>query len=169
MTSFACGIIGAALFAGLAPVLQWMARRTTSTLPPVMVLAIAALIAHVGIVAFGMCFVPQFKYWNATSIFSFGAMSYIFAFGAVYKSVSLEILLGIAERPGRAVPASEIVEHKVPEILRGRTQILVDSGLVARAGLSFSVTAAGQALADRIMRLRRLFAIGDSGLYDFVD
>ena len=169
MMSFAFGIIGVVEFAVMAPVMQWVTRRTASSVPPVVVLALAAVISHLASVVLGIAFVPQFRYWNAASVFSFGVMSYIFAFGAVYKSVSLEILLDVSARPAREVPLRDIVEQKVPGIFRGRTDILVDSGLAERTGSSFVATAAGRKLADRIARLRRAFAIGDTGLYDFAD
>jgi hypothetical protein len=94
-------------------------------------------------------------------------MLYVFAFGAVYKSVSLEILLDLAQRPGRTALLADIVERDVPEIFRGRTDILVSGGQVEREGPCFAVTATGRAMADRIAQLRRAFAIGDTGLYDF--
>ena len=169
MMSFVFGVLGVVAFAVLAPIAQRLARRAGSSVSAVMILAIAAVSSHLASVALGIASVPQFQYWNAASIFSFGVMSYVFAFGAIYKSVSLEILLDIAGQPGREVPLSEIVEQRVPDIFRGRTRILVDSGLVDRTGPSFSVTQTGQALAGRIARLRRVFAIGDSGLYDFAD
>ena len=132
-----------------------------------MILAVAAIVSHLASVMLGIANVTQFQYWSAASIFSFGVMSYIFAFGAVYKSVSLEILLDVAERPARQVPLSDIVERQVPGIFRGRTKILVDSGLAERTDSFFVATAAGRKLAGRIARLRRAFAIGDTGLYDF--
>jgi hypothetical protein len=167
MMSFAFGIIGVAAFALMAPVMQWLTRRAASSVSPVIVLAIAAILSHLASVVLGIAYVPEFKYWNAASIFSFGVMSYIFAFGAVYKSVSLEILLEVTELPAREAPLSDIVERQVPGIFRGRTNILVDSGLAERTGSGFVATAAGRKLAGRIARLRRVFAIGDTGLYDF--
>jgi len=169
MMSFFFGIIGVIAFVVLAPVMQWAARRAVTSVSPVMILAIAAVISHLATVALGITYVPQFQYWNAASVFSFGVMSYIFAFGAVYKSVSLEILLDVSEQPAREVPLRDIVEQKVPGIFRGRTDILVDSGLAERTGSGFVATAAGRKLAGRIARLRRAFAIGDTGLYDFAD
>jgi hypothetical protein len=169
MMSFAFGTVGVVAFAVLAPVMQWMARRAASSVPPVIILAITAIVSHLASVVLGIAYAPQFQYWNAASIFSFGVMSYIFAFGAVYKSVSLEILLDVAERPACEVPLSDIVERQVPGIFRGRTKILVDSGLAERTDSSFVATAAGRKLARRIARLRRVFAIGDTGLYDFAD
>jgi hypothetical protein len=94
-------------------------------------------------------------------------MAYIFAFGAVYKSVSLDILLSLASRPGREAPLSDIVEHQVPNLLRARTAILVDGGLAACVDSSFVATTSGQKTAARIAGLRRAFGIGSTGLYDF--
>ena len=131
------------------------------------ILAIAAVISHAASVLLGFATVQQFQYWNAASLFSFGAMLYVFAFGAVYKSVSLEILLDLAQRPGHTAALSDIVDRKVPEIFRGRTDILVSGGQVERTGASFAVTAAGRAVAARIAQMRSAFAIGDTGLYDF--
>lgn len=169
MMSFVFGIIGVAAFAVLAPIMQWMARRAATPVPPVMILAATAILSHLASVVLGIAYVPQFQYWNAASVFSFGVMSYIFAFGAVYKSVSLEILLDVAERPRREAPLADIVERQVPGIFRGRTDILVDSGLAERTSSGFVATAAGSKLAGRIAQLRRAFAIGDTGLYDFTD
>lgn len=169
MPSLLIGIIGVVAFVAFAPVLQFVARRLARPMPPVICLAVAAIVSHLACVALGVMTVQPFQYWNAASIFSFGVMGYVFAFGAVYKSVSIEILLDLAKRNERQVPLSELVEHKVPDIFLGRTNVLVDSALVERVGSSFAVTAAGQKLAGRIARLRRAFAIGDTGLYDFSD
>ncbi|MHC2618462.1 hypothetical protein ACVIW2_000494 [Bradyrhizobium huanghuaihaiense] len=167
--SFAVGFIAAVAFAVLAPVLQFVARARAWSLAPVIVLAITAVASHLLGVLLGILTVPQFRYWDAASIFGFGVMGYVFAFGAVYKSVSLDILLGLAERPERTAPLSDVVERQVPALFRGRTGILMDGGLVEQVDSRFAVTAAGQIMAGRIGRLRRAFGIGDTGLYDFVD
>lgn len=125
MMSFTYGFAGIALFTILTPLMQIIARRAGSPIAPVAILAIAAVISHVASVLLGFATVQQFQYWNAASLFSFGAMLYVFAFGAVYKSVSLEILLDLAQRPGHTAALSDIVDRKVPEIFRGRTDILV--------------------------------------------
>ncbi|WP_349630509.1 hypothetical protein [Bradyrhizobium iriomotense] len=151
----------------LAPVLQSVARARAWSLAPVIVLAITAVVSHVIGVLFGVLIVPQFRYWDAASIFSFGVMGYVFAFGAVSKSVSLDILLGLAERPDRTAPLSDVVERQVPALFQGRTGILIDGGLVEQIDSRFAATAAGQIMASRIGRLRRAFGIGDTGLYDF--
>jgi hypothetical protein len=167
MMSFACGLAGILLFAIAAPVMQIIARKSGSSVAPVSILAIAAVVSHLASIALGGMIVQTFQYWNAASIFAFGVMLYIFAFGAVYKSVSLEILLDLAQRSGHAAELVDIVDRKVPEIFRGRTQILVSGGQVETVGPNFAVTERGRATAGRIATMRSVFAIGDSGLYDF--
>ena len=169
MTSLIYGLIGVALFLALAPAMVFTAQRLGLSTPPAILLGVAAIITHVLSVALGVMNVTQFQYWNAASIFGFGVMGYVFAFGAVYKSVSLEILLDVAQRPGHAAPLADIVDRLAPDIFRRRADILVDGGQVERIGASFAVTVKGRAFAGKLARVRRAFAVGDSGLYDFAE
>jgi len=169
MISFVYGLIGVALFVALAPAMVSSAQRAGLSTPPAILLVLAAVIAHGLSVALGAMSVAQFQYWNAASIFGFGVMSYVFAFGAVYKSVSLEILLDVAQRPEHRAPLADIVDRLVPDIFRRRADILVDGGQVERIGASFAVTTKGRAFAGKLARIRRAFAVGDSGLYDFAE
>lgn len=165
--SFVVGFIAVVAFALLAPALQLVARARGWSLGPVILLAIAAVVSHGFGVMLGIYVVPQFQYWDAASIFAFCVMAYVFAFGAVYKSVSLDILLGVVDRPERKAPLSEIVERQVPDLFQGRIGNLVDGGLVEPVGSHFTATAAGRDMAGRVGLLRRAFGIGDTSLYDF--
>jgi hypothetical protein len=84
------------VFVALAPAVVFTAQRAGLSTPPAILLGFAAIIAHSLSVALGAMSVAEFQYWDAASIFGFGVMGYVFAFGAVYKSVSLEILLDVA-------------------------------------------------------------------------
>jgi hypothetical protein len=161
------GLFGVLLLIVIAPGLQAISRRAVPSVPPVIILALSVVVSHLASVLAGAATTPHFHYWNAAAVFGFGAMLYVFAFGAVYKSVSLEILLDLAQRPEHKAPLSDIVDRQVPDIFRKRTEILVGGGQVEHAGSSFVVTATGRKLADRISRIRRAFGIGDTGLYDF--
>lgn len=167
--SFVVGLLAAVMFALLAPALQFMARARGWTLGPVMLLAIAAVVTHGLGVMLGIVVAPHFQYWDAASIFGFCVMAYVFAFGAVYKSVSLDILLGVVDRPEQRAPLSDIVERQVPALFQGRIMNLVDDGLVEPIDSQFAATAAGRSIAARVGQLRRAFGIGDTSLYDFSD
>lgn len=167
--SFAAGLLAAIAFALLAPALQHIARARGWTVGPVTLLAIAALVTHGLGVTLGIFVVAQFRYWDAVSIFAFCVMAYVFAFGAVYRSVSLDILLGLVDRPDRRAPLSEIVDRQVPDLFQGRIGNLVEGGLVEPVDSHFAATATGRSLAGRVRQLRRAFGIGDTSLYDFPD
>ncbi|UPJ65352.1 hypothetical protein [Bradyrhizobium sp. 191] len=167
--SFAVGLVAVVVFALLAPALQLMARARAWAFGPVILLAIAAVVSHGLGVMLGILAVPQFQYWDAASIFGFCVIAYVFAFGAVYKSVSLDLLRGLVDRPDRRAPVLEIAERQVPDLFRGRIGNLVDGGLVEPVDSYFRATAEGRNMAGRIGRLRRAFGIGDTGLYDFSD
>lgn len=167
--SFLIGLLAAIAFALLSPALQLMARARGWTVGAVTLLAIAAIATHALGVALGILVVPQFQYWDAASIFGFCVMGYVFAFGAVYKSVSLDILLGLFDRPEQTAPLSEIIDRQVPDLFRGRIQNLVEGGLVEPLDSHFDATAAGRTMASRVGRLRQAFGIGDTSLYDFSD
>ena len=167
MTSFIYGLGGFALFVAVSPVLQLVIPRIAPRASPVAILATASLIAHLASSLLGAAFAHPFQYWNATSVFCFGVMSYIYLFGAVYKSISLRLLLELADRPGRSIELSEISDQRIPIMFAERTDILIEGGWVVRSDDTFSATPAGHGLTARITKLRRLFAIGNSGLYDF--
>ncbi|AMA58838.1 hypothetical protein BCCGELA001_22885 [Bradyrhizobium sp. CCGE-LA001] len=167
--SYVVGLTAVVAFAVLSPALQLMARAFAWPLSSVVLLAVAAVVAHGFGVALGILVVPQFQYWDAASIFGFCVMAYVFAFGAVYRSVSLSILLSLVGRPERSAPLAEIVARQVPDLFRERTKALVDGGLVERVDTNFVATAAGRTMAGRVGRLRRAFGIGDTSLYDFSD
>ena len=167
MSSFLCGLAGGALFIAISPALQLIGRLAMPTVPPVAILAFACLAAHAASSVLGLTLVHPFTYWNATAVFCFGVMSYIYVFGAVYKSISLRILMDLTRRPARTIEFSDISDRQIPEIFNERSVILIEGGLVDADGDTFVPTPAGQRLAARIARARRLFAIGDTGLYDF--
>jgi hypothetical protein len=167
MSSFFCGFAGVALFIAISPALQLLGRITMPTIPPVAILAFACLTAHALSSLLGATSVHPFAYWNAAAVFCFGVMSYVYVFGAVYKSISLRILMDLTRRPARTIEFSEISDRQIPEIFNERSAILLEGGLVDADNDTFVPTPAGRRLAAKIARTRRLFAIGDTGLYDF--
>lgn len=155
------------MFAAISPPMQLLARHVATSVSPVLTLAAAFLLAHVTTSLLGTKLTPSFQYWTAASAFCFGAMVYVYVFGAVLKSVSLGILLDLTRRPGRTIEFEMIAEHQIPQIFSERCNLLVDAGMVVRENDEFVPTAAGRKLAARVAWVRRLFAIGDSGLYNF--
>ena len=60
--------------------------------------------------------VGPFAYWPAAAVSAFLAVCWLFAFSAVYKSVSLGVLRELARTPGHAIPLDAVTEdHMRPE------------------------------------------------------
>ncbi|MBR0739052.1 hypothetical protein JQ581_19145 [Bradyrhizobium liaoningense] len=167
MLSLVIGLLAVVLFVSISAPMQALARRLLPSTSPVAFLAAAAVIAHLTTSLLAASLLPSFQYWIATSVFCFGGMVYVQVFGAVLKSVSLGILLDLTRRPGRRIDLDEIVLQRLPQIFAERCDILIATGMVAREQDEFVPTAAGRKLAARVARLRRLFGIGDSSLYNF--
>ncbi len=83
--------------------------------------------------------------------------------------------IGLTGNPARsgaaaghtAAPLATSSIAKFPKYSAGARISWSSGGQVERTGASFAVTANGRAIAARIGALRRAFAIGDTGLYDF--
>lgn len=167
MLSLLIGLLAVGLFIMIAAPIQALAQRLLPSTSPVVFLAAAAVIAHLTTSLLAANLVSSFQYWTATSVFCFGGMMYVQVFGAVLKSVSLGILLDLASRPDGRIDLDEILLQRLPRIFAERCDILIATGMVAREQDEFVPTDAGRKLAARVSRLRRLFGIGDSSLYNF--
>jgi hypothetical protein len=167
MSSFLYGALGIMLFATISPPMQILARRMMPSVSPVLILAAGLGVSHITTTLLGLRLTESFQYWTAASVLFFGAMVYIQVFGAVLKSISLRILLDLVGRPHRAIELEEISRRQVPLIFSERCELLIAGGMVACEHNKFVPTAAGRKLAARVTLIRRWFAIGDSGLYNF--
>jgi hypothetical protein len=161
MGSFLAGAGGFAMFALFAPILVRSWARTS----PVLIHGAVAGAMLAGMTAAGATWVDGFKLWHAAALYGFLVMAYVFAFGAVYKSVSLNLLIELAAG-GDQVPSSAIVE-RISQVFAGRADILLEMGHVRQLAAEFTPTAAGIATARRVGVLQRLFAIEKAGLYDY--
>ena len=167
MLSLLIGVLAVVLFVLISAPMQMLAQRLSPSTSPVVILAAAAVIAHLTISVLAARLEPSFQYWTAASVFCFGAIVYVQVFGAVFKSISLRILLDLTRRPGGRIDLDEISLQQIPHIFAERCDILIETGMVAHDHDGFVPTAAGRKLARRVAWFRRLFGIGDSGLYNF--
>src|SRR5258708_6127744 len=91
--------------------LAW--SRLPGRMSPVARHAISALGTHVLGIALAAILVGPFGYWPAAAASGFFAVCWLFAFSAVYKSVSLRILTQLDRAPGHALPFETITEEYV--------------------------------------------------------
>jgi len=161
MEALLAGLFGYVVFAcGLL-----LGRRLMPKTSPVVLLVPVGLASHAAGIVIASALLPSFQYWPYASTFALLVMGHILAFGAVYKSVSLHLLMEFADTKG-PFPLSA-ANAQVERLFAGRAAILTESGLVERRGDSYAVTLPGQRLASRIGALQRLFGIKSGGLYRF--
>src|SRR5262245_64767426 len=109
MTALLVGLGCFALHAAVS--LVWL-RRPGRT-PPVVRHAASALGTHVvGVVVAAYCAGPL-AYWPLAAVSAFGAVGWLFAFSAVYKSVSLRVLTELASVPDGARSLEAVTEGYV--------------------------------------------------------
>ena len=146
-------------------------RATTGRTPPgslsagkgpaVTATSVGIYLAMVGTVA-GLG--RRVLFWPLSASYWFLAFCFLMAFGAIYKSISLRILLDLLDRPNRSESYEAILERYVQhESYQDRLGILVADGLATREHAAFQLTRKGRRIAATAHAVQRLFKIERSG------
>ena len=157
-------LVGAGCTAAHVP-LTLLLLRAPGRASPVARHALSAALTHViGVAAAGFLVGP-FPYWPAAAASGFGAVVWLFAFSAVYKSVSLKVLTRLAATPGGELPFDAITGDYVRAEFTARAEVMVALGWVRDGPDGFELTPAGAAAARRLRAVQRACGIETSGLY----
>jgi hypothetical protein len=157
-------LVGLGCFALHAAVsLVWL--RLPGRTSPIARHAVSALVTHALGVAFAAVAVGPIAYWPAAAVSGFLAVGWLFAFSAVYKSVSLRILTQLDRTAGHALPVETITECQVRPEFEARALVLVKMTCAEVLGGKFAVTEKGTATARRIEAIRRVCGVKGNGLY----
>jgi hypothetical protein len=163
MTAFLVGI--GCFVAHLALSLAWL--RLPGPFSPITRHTASALGTHVLGIAAAALWVGPFAYWPAATVAGFGAVCWLFAFSAVYKSVSLRVLTRLDRTPGHALPFEAIARDHVWPEFAARGTVLVALGCAEQTeGGLFAVTEKGKRIARRIEAVQRACGIEASGMYE---
>jgi hypothetical protein len=157
-------LVGLGCFAAHASVsLGWLRLRGPFT--PVARHAISALGTHVVGVGAAAIAAGPFAYWPAAAVSGFCAVCWLFAFCAVYKSVSLRILAQLDRTPGHALPFEVITDGYVRPEFESRALVLVKMGCAEEAEGGYATTGKGNHTARRIEAVRRACGVEGGGMY----
>jgi len=123
-----------------------------------------ALLAYAAVVAAAAVFGSGGNFWTVSIVFWFTTLLFLMAFGAVYKSVSLRILLDLLGRPGHAGLYSAILaRYVVAESFENRLIVMQENGFAVPTSAGYALTDKGRRLAGAVGALHHLFAIDRSG------
>lgn len=102
--------------------------------------------------------------WRALAVFCFLATCYLMIFGAVYKSVSLRMLLDLLQAPARRMPARVLYARYIEtESFEARLAVMLHQGLAHADAGAYALTRKGRRLAVIARRLQLAFGIDKSG------
>ena len=145
--------------------LSLLLLRLPGRVAPVARHAGSAAVTHLaGVVIAGITFGP-ITYWPIAAVSGFGSVVWLFAFSAVYKSVSLRILTHLDEVPGNAIPFQEVTASFVLPEFQSRVKVLEAMGCTKATTDGYALTEKGGLMARRILAVQWVCGIERSGLY----
>lgn len=104
------------------------------------------------------------NYWRSLFVFAFFSIVYLMAFGAVYKSISLRMLLDLSRAPARRMRADDLFSHYVGrESFQARIEVMVAQGYAKRSSGGIQLTPKGHRLAVAVESIQGIFRIASSG------
>jgi hypothetical protein len=159
-SGIAQGILGTLCYIGAVTLILRLASRAD----PVFVVLGAAIVVYVATL-FALALAGEgVGFWSYSVSYWFFGLGFIVFFGAVYKSISLRILLGLLRRPGRRDSYQRVLEtYVIQESYQNRLVVVQDKFLAKRINNFFVLTERGRRLALLIHLLQRAFAIERSG------
>jgi hypothetical protein len=162
LLSFLAGVV-----VSLAAIpLMAVALRLRAAWPPVYVFAAGIAMSGLAAVLAGKYWIDHFHAWPALAAAGAIGIANFFVFSAVYKSISLKMLLLLASRPGCEAEKGLLVDSIVRPAVAQRMGLLVEMGMATEApDGTHSPTAKGRQTIARLQKLQRLFGISSSGLY----
>ena len=159
--SFLVGLISLVLLAVVVPVVVRVSQRRNA----IGIIVGAALIIHLAGAIVGACFLAELDYWQAASLYWFGTVIMIYAYGTCYRSLSVQMLLAVSRARSRAVAVEQLYDLHFRGFIGDRIDALVEGGRAEFRDDRFVITPRGRSGAELILWARRVFALRESRLY----
>ena len=134
---------------------------------PAFIHLLSAVVAAMVFLFFGPdCLAPKpYNAWPGLSFMAFGSMVFLFAYSAIYKSISLRLLVEGAKAYPHAVSIERLHNETVLPRFIDRINLLADSGHIRKDWGFLVITARGRKLYSALVNLRTLLGFTASGLY----
>lgn len=131
---------------------------------PVMLHIGSAVLAELIFVGLGHAAPQPVSFWHGAILIGFGALAFLFIFSALYKSVSIRMLL-IADQAGGA-EVTMLTRDFTQAAFTDRAYVLKEMGCVTEADGRFTITPEGVRLARKFSAMKALMRVSTSGLYN---
>lgn len=120
-------------------------------------------VAWVGALAVLLGAGHKVNFWVFSAGYCFFVLGFLMAFGAIYKSISLRILLHLSRQPDHSDDFESLSRGTLDESFRNRLAIIEEKRYAVRQGNAFALTERGARIARSAGRLQRIFGIARSG------
>jgi hypothetical protein len=159
MPSFVFSIGGFAIY--LLIVLMLL---RVSSMSPAALVCISALALYPLTLAMPLVLKISIEFFRFSATYWFLTALFLLAFGAIYKSISLRILLDLLEQPERSENYEAILGRYIfKESFENRLEVMRKAGLAMATDGNYELTEKGRAMAAFISLLQRIFAIKQTG------
>ncbi len=160
MSSVALGLGGFAVYVLAVVAWIWFDPRRS----PVVIVVVAAAAIYGAILPLAAVVGPPTRFWPLTASYSFPTLVFLLLFGALYKSVSLRILVDLLRAPAHVATYASISRAYLEvESYHARLRILEIRGVAVRHGCRLDLTPRGRRIAAIVRRVQRVYAIEASG------
>ena len=106
----------------------------------------------------------QVSFWAMSAAYWCPILCFLMAFGAIYKSISLRILLYLLESPNRLAGYSNVVETYInDESFESRLRVIRENRFAREMEHGYALTRRGRRVAQLVRCLQSIFAIERSG------
>jgi hypothetical protein len=124
----------------------------------------SALLVYVAVLGATMALGRGGNFWTLSILFWFPTLVFLMGFGAVYKSISLRILLHLLGRPGQRELYSAVLALCVEaESFEKRLDVMRENGFATLTPAGYALSDKGRRLTQVTAALQKLFAIERSG------
>ncbi|MDP2620065.1 MAG: hypothetical protein Q8P46_07795 [Hyphomicrobiales bacterium] len=131
---------------------------------PAALAIILAVDGHLVLLAVVLVLGVPASFWALSISYWFVAVSFLMLFGAVYKSISLRMILNLYERPARSAPEDAVKSGYVEaDSFESRLAVMVRSGFVEEVAGGYLLLPKGRRVAGVAAALQKAFAIERSG------
>ncbi len=135
-----------------------------SSMSPAALVCISALVLYPLTLVIPLILGTSIEFFNFSAIYWFLTALFLLAFGAVYKSISLRILLDLLERPDRSENYEAILARYIfKDSFENRLEVMRKAGLAMLKESDIELTAKGRTIVAYIFLLQRIFAIEQTG------
>jgi hypothetical protein len=155
-------VLGFAAFAGYLLAILVLLRAVPDRTVRIVVLAAIAFVplSITVLILSGL----RANLWCFAVSYCFFTLCFLLAFGAIYTSISLRILMDLLRMPAHSIAIDTIVsDYLIEDSFQDRLATIQKNGIANRVGAKFDLTPNGRTLVKWISFVQRLFNITKSG------